>query len=167
LGAPRVSLHLFNVEKRFGNLTGFTVPAMGTVVAAPSFSAVWQTCAALLVAFSCWFLSTLVAGAYVTVFEASGLTLWTLAVAGWCGVFTAHKACEFLFPYYAHRFVFAMFVLVSAFNPLLGFVNDQTGLEQVGTIAQTLATLATAYALFLAEDNRPFSVTVSVSEHIA
>jgi hypothetical protein len=135
------------------------LPAMGSI-AAPGFSRLWQTCAALLVAFSCWFLNTLIAGAYVTVFQATGLTVWTLAVAGWCGVFTAHKACEVLFPHYAHSFVFGMFVLISAFNPLLGFVNDGTSFEQIGRLAQMLATLATAYALFLEQD-KSFSGSAS------
>ncbi|HEX3431474.1 MAG TPA: hypothetical protein VHT03_11365 [Rhizomicrobium sp.] len=125
---------------------------MGTV-AAPAFSTLWQTCAALFLAFCCWFLTTLVAGAYVTVFEPSGLTLWTLAVAGWCGVFLAHKACEFLFPHYARQPLFFMFLVVSAFNPLLGYWNESTPLEQIGRLAQTLATLATAYPLFLQQED--------------
>ena|SRR5437764_2061820 len=127
------------------------------------FSKLWQTSAALPVAFSCWFLNILIAGAYVAVFQATGLTVWTLAVAGWCGVFTAHKACELLFSCYAHRLVFAMFVLVSAFNPLLGFFNDGGSLEQIGRLAQTLATLATAYALFVNEDNE----RLPAFEHLA
>jgi hypothetical protein len=124
---------------------------MGSV-AVPTISSVWQTSAALLVAFVCWFLNTLVAGAYVTVFEPSGLTLWTLAVAGWCGVFFAHKACDALFPHCEQRVVFLMFVVVSAFNPLLGYLNDQTAWEQIGRLAQTLATIATAHALFLHQE---------------
>jgi hypothetical protein len=129
---------------------------MGTV-AAPGFSTLWQTLAALLVALSCWLLNTLVADAYVTVFEPSGLTLWTLAVAGWCGVFSAQKACAFLFPRYDERVVFVMFVFASAFDPLLGYLRDQSGLEQVGRLAQLLATISTAYAVFLHPGNNPFS----------
>jgi hypothetical protein len=121
---------------------------MGTV-AAPGTSTLWQTCAAMLVALPCWLVTTLVAGAYVTVFEPSGLTLWTLAVAGWCGVFFAHNACEFLFPHYVRQAIFFLFVAVSAFNPLLGFLNDSSGLKQIGRLVQALATLATAYPLFL------------------
>src|SRR5689334_17939792 len=118
-------------------------------VAAPSFSALWQTCTALLVALVCWLLNTLVADAYVAVFEPSGLTLWTLAVAGWCGVFCAQKACAFLFPRYDERVVFVLFVFASGFGPLLGYLNHAGALEQVGRLAQMLATISTAYAVFL------------------
>ena len=134
---------------------------MGSITA-PAFSNLWQTCAALLAAFVCWFLNTLVAGAYVTVFEPSGLTLWTLAVAGWCGVFSAHKACDLLFPYYERRVVFLMFVVVSAFNPLLGYLNNPSAWEQIGRLAQTLATIATAHALFLHQETalaRPVNIS--------
>ena len=134
---------------------------MGSVTA-PTLSNVWQTGAAVLAAFVCWFLNTLVAGAYVTVFEPSGLTLWTLAVAGWCGVFAARKACDFLFPYCEHRIIFLMFVVVSAFNPLLGYLNDPSAWEQIGRLAQTLATIATAHALFLHQETaltRPANVS--------
>jgi hypothetical protein len=117
-------------------------------VAAPGFSTLWQTYVALVVAFSCWLVNTLVADAYVMVFEPSGLTLWTLAVAGWCGVFTAHKACDFLFPHYARHVIFLLFVTVSIFNLLLEYLTHHSGLEQIGTLAQTLATLATAYSFF-------------------
>src|ERR1700688_1413729 len=82
------------IWKAFRNYgSGMGVPA------APGFLTLSQTWVALVVAFSCWFINTLVAEAYIAVFEPSGLTLWTLAVAGWCGVFAAHKACEFLFNY--------------------------------------------------------------------
>jgi hypothetical protein len=133
---------------------------MGTV-AVPSFSALWQTGAALFVAFTCWLLNTFVADAYVAVFEPSGLTLWTFAVAGWCGVFSAHKACAFLFPHYDERVVFVMFVFASAFNPALGYLNDLSGLEQIGRLAQTLAMISTAYALFLHPQNNPFFDTAA------
>lgn len=132
-------------------------------VAAPSLSTVWrtsaaffQTCTALVVALACWFLNTLVADWYVAVFEPTGLTLWTLAVAGWCGVFTAQKACAFLFPRYDERFVFVLFVFASGFSPLLGWLNHAGALEQVGRLAQMLATISTAYALFLHPENNPF-----------
>jgi hypothetical protein len=133
---------------------------MGTV-AVPSFSTLWQTSAALFVALTCWLLNVLVAGAYVAVFEPSGLTLWTFAVAGWCGVFSANKACAFLFPSYDERVVFVMFVFASAFNPALGYLHDVTGLEQIGRLAQMLATISTAYALFLHPENNPFSDTAT------
>jgi hypothetical protein len=133
-------------------------------IAAPSFSAVWQTGAALLVALACWFLNTFVAGAYVAVFEPSGLTLWTLAVAGWCGVFMAHKACALLFPRYDERVVFVMFVFASGINPALGYLQGVTGLEQIGRLAQTLAIISTAYALLLHPENNPFSDAAAETE---
>jgi len=140
-------------------------------VAAPSISSVWrtsatflQTCAALLVAVVCWFLNTFVADAYVMVFEPSGLTLWTLAVAGWCGVFSAEKSCAFLFPRYDERIVFVMFVFASGLSPLLGYLNHAGALEQVGRLAQMLATIATAYAVLLHPENNPFS-DVSAEAH--
>ena len=154
------SLALQNDLETLGRLA---LPGMATV-AAPSFSTLWQTCAALLVALTCWILNTLVADAYVAVFEPTGLTLWTLAVAGWCGVFSAWKACAFLFPRYDERVVFVMFVFASALNPLLGYLNDQSGLEQVGRLAHMLATISTAYALFLHPENNPFS-DASVETH--
>jgi hypothetical protein len=120
---------------------------MGSL-AAPGFSTLWQTYVALAVAFCCWLLNTLVAEAYIAVFEPSGLTLWTLAVAGWCGVFAAHKACDFLFAHYARHVIFLLFVVVSIFSLLLGYLTSHSGLEQIGTLAQTLATLATAYSFF-------------------
>lgn len=133
-------------------------------VAAPSFSAVWrtsaallQTCAALPVALACWFLNTLVADWYVAEFRPSGLTLWTLAVAGWCGVFLAQKASAFLFPRYDERVAFVMFVFASGFSPLLGYLNHASALEQVGRLAQMLATIATAYAVLLHPENHLFS----------
>lgn len=125
---------------------------MGTV-AVSGFSTFWQTCAALFVAFACWLFTTLVAGAYVTVFEPSGLTLWTLAVAGWCGVFFARNACAFLFPHYVPQAIFFLFVVASPLSPILGYLSDAAALEQAGRLAQTLATLATAYALFVQRDD--------------
>jgi hypothetical protein len=125
---------------------------MGTI-AAPGFSTVWQTGAALVVAFSCWFVSTLFAGVYVIVFQPSCLTLWTLAVAGWCGVFVARKASDFLFGNYAQQAIFFLFLGLSTFNPILGYLTDHSGLEQLGKLAQMLATLATAYTLFLPHDH--------------
>src|SRR5215469_17180078 len=108
-------------------------------IAAPSPSTVWRISAAVLhtyaalgVAFACWFLNTIVAGWYVTVFRPSGLTLWTLAVAGWCGVFSAQKACAFLFPRHDERVLFVLFVFASGFGPLLGYENHVSALEQVG-----------------------------------
>src|SRR5579871_6962373 len=118
------------------------------ILAAPSFSTLWQTYAAVAVSLCSWLLTTFVGSFYVTIFQPSGLTLWTLAVAGWCGVFVAHKACENLFPHAALQPIFFLFVVLSAFNPLLGYLNNVTALEQVGWLAQTLATLATAYPLF-------------------
>jgi hypothetical protein len=145
--------------------SGLRLPGM-VAVAAPSFSTLWRTSAAILqtfaaipVALACWFLNTLVADAYVTVFQPSGLTLWTLAVAGWCGVFSAQKACAFLFPRYDERVVFVMFVFMSGFSPLLGYLSHVSGLEQVGRLAQMLATISTAYAVFLHPENNPFSET--------
>lgn len=135
-------------------------------VAAPSFSSVWrtsaavaQTGAALPVALACWFFCTLVADWYVAVFNASGLTLWTLAVAGWCGVFSAQKSCAFLFPRHDERLLFVLFVFASGFSPLLGYLDQVSALEQVGRLAQMLATIATAYAVFLHPENTPFSDT--------
>jgi hypothetical protein len=140
-------------------------------VAAPSFPTLWrisaailQTFAAIPVALACWFLNTLVADAYVAVFQPSGLTLWTLAVAGWCGVFSAEKACAFLFPRYDERVVFVMFVFVSGFSPFLGYLNQVSGLEQVGRLAQMLATISTAYAVFLHPENNPFSDAAAESK---
>ena len=133
-------------------------------VAAPSFSSIWrtstgfvQTCAALPVALACWLLNTLVADWYVVEFQPSGLTLWTLAVAGWCGVFLAQKACALLFPRYDERVAFVMFVFASGSSPLLGYLDNVSALEQVGRLAQMLATIATAYAVFLHPENNPFS----------
>lgn len=132
-------------------------------VAAPSLSTVrrasaaaLQTYAAVGVGFACWFLNTIVAGWYVSVFQPSGLTLWTLAVAGWCGVFSAQKACAFLFPRHDERVLFVLFVFASGLNPLLGYLNQVTALEQIGRLAQMLATIATAYAVFLHPENNPF-----------
>lgn len=135
-------------------------------VAAPSLSTVRRASAALLqtyaavpVALACWFLNTLVADWYVSVFEATGLTLWTLAVAGWCGVFSAQKLCAFVFPRHDERVLFVLFVFASGFSPLLGYLNQVSALEQVGRLAQMLATIATAYAVFLHPENTPFSDT--------
>ena len=120
-------------------------------------SALLQTYAAVGVALACWFLNTIVAGWYVAIFQASGLTLWTLAVAGWCGVFSAQKACAFLFPRHDERVLFVLFIFASGFSPLLGYLNDAGALEQVGRLAQMLATIATAYAVFLHPENNPFA----------
>lgn len=132
-------------------------------VAAPSLSSLWrvsttvlQTGAAILVSLVCWFLNTIVAGWYVAVFQPSGLTLWTLAVGGWCGVFSAQKACAFLFRRHDERVLFVLFIVASGFNPLLGYVNHIGALEQLGRLAQMLATIATAYAVFLHPENNPF-----------
>ena len=108
-------------------------------------------------ALACWLFNTVVADWYVTVFQASGLTLWTLAVAGWCGVFSAQRACAFLFSRHDERVVFVMFVFVSGFSPLFGYLNHAGALEQVGRLAQMLATIATAYAVFLHPENNLFS----------
>ena len=135
-------------------------------VPVPSLASLWrtsatvvQTWAAVGVALACWFINTVVADWYVAVFEASGLTLWTLAVAGWCGVFTAQKACSFLLPRHDERVLFVVFVLVSGTSPLLGWLDHAGALEQVGRLAQMLATIATAYTVFLHPANNPFSNT--------
>jgi len=132
-------------------------------IAAADFSRVWQTYAAMLVALCSWFLNTLIADTYVTIFEPSGLTLWTFAVGGWCAVFAAHKICEFLLPNYARQTIFLMFVVISAFNPIFAYLNHLSGLEQIGRLAQTLATLGTAYALSLqSPDQSPSDSTPEI-----
>ena len=129
---------------------------MGSV-AEPGFSNLWQTYAALFVGLASWYFNTLVARAYVAVFAPSGLTLWTLAVAGWCGVFVAHKACEFLFTNYVRRIVFLMFVVVGVSTPTMAYLTGQTSLEEIAAIAEALATIATAYALFLHPDSESYT----------
>jgi len=133
-------------------------------VAAPTLSTVWRASAAVLqtyaavgVAFACWFLNTIVAGWYVAIFQPSGLTLWTLAVAGWCGVFSAHKASAYLFPRHDERVLFVLFVFASGISPLLGYLDHVSALEHVGRLAQMLATIATAYTVFLHPENNPFA----------
>lgn len=122
-------------------------------IAIRGLSTLWQTGTALIVACFCWFVSTLGAGFYVLEFAPSVLTLWTLAVAGWCGVFVAHKVCDSFLDHYTQYAVFFLFLALSAFNPILGYLTDHSGLEQLGKLAQMLATLATAYTLFLPHDH--------------